>query len=218
MQNNEQKKKRTKGFYILLAVCVLAIGVSGYYFLSDASTEQQELNQSLSVPPRAQMDEQQSQPQQEQAQTDESKAQTAAGQAVLEQAVMPVAGDVLRAYSMQALAYDATTKDWRTHGGVDLAAQPGQSVCAAKSGTVLSVYEDAYYGMTVVLQHEDGYTTTYCGLGTEVPVHAAQVVHAGEVIGTVGDTALIETALDSHLHFEVSKDGVRVDPASFLYQ
>lgn len=131
--------------------------------------------------------------------------------------MVPVSGDVLEGFAADKLTYHATTRDWRVHHGVDLAAEQGQEVRAAKSGTVLAVYEDDYYGVTVVLQHEDGYTTAYCGLAEEPAVAAGEDVTAGETVGLVGSTALIESALESHLHFEVCKDGEPIDPASFLY-
>lgn len=212
MQNENRRNSKPKGFYILLALCVAVVGVSGYYFFSDASEENKLVQQTMSVP--------QLQPQQEQEtpsqQTEEQPQQETPKST--EKAVMPVPGGMVRGYAMEQLSYNATTKDWRTHNGVDLAAEVGQEVKAAKSGTVLSVYDDAYYGMTVSLSHDDGYVTSYSGLDEEIPVQAGQSVSAGTVIGKVGDASLIETALESHLHFEVTKNGDYVDPASFLYQ
>ena len=88
---------------------------------------------------------------------------------------------------------------------------------AARAGTVLAVYEDEYYGMTVVLEHDGGYTSRYCNLAETVQVSVGESVSAGQTIGKVGATALIESASQSHLHFEVCLNGDPVDPASFLY-
>lgn len=211
MQNNQNKP--SKGFYILVAVCVLVIGVSGYFFLHDAAQENKEVEATMSVPPRAQMDEQNPVKEEE----SRSPAEQTMVPHSVEETVMPVSGSVLQGYAMDQLAYNQTTKDWRTHSGVDLAAQPGESVKAARSGTVMAVYEDEFLGTTVMLQHEGGYTSMYSGLEAETAVTAGQSVTAGQTIGKVGDTALIETAMESHLHFEVCKDGETVDPASFLY-
>ena len=217
MQNNNRKNKQTKGYYILLAALVIAAGVSGYIFLSDASQEQEEVKASLSVPveqpENALPGNAAQQKPAEEKPTDESVA--TAG--TVEQPVMPVSGTVLQNFAMEKLSFNTTTRDWRVHGGVDLAAELGEDVKAAKSGTVMAVYEDDFYGMTVVLQHADGYTTSYCGLAAEPLAEAGKPVQAGEVIGQVGGTAMIETALDSHLHFEVCKNGEPMDPAAFLY-
>ena len=168
----------------------------------------------MSVPNRALPDEKQ---QTEQPETQEPSQQAEPTQVQIEDTVMPVSGDVLQGYAMEVLSYNETTRDWRTHGGVDLAAELGSSVLAARAGTVMAVYEDAYLGMTVALQHADGYTTSYSGLAKEVSVAAGEQVQAGQIIGTVGESALIETALEPHLHFEVTCNGEAVDPASFLY-
>lgn len=64
----------------------------------------------------------------------------------------PVDGTVTRAYAMTALAYDETMADWRTHDGIDIAADYGAVVSAMASGTVTQVYHDDRYGMTVVTE------------------------------------------------------------------
>ena len=54
----------------------------------------------------------------------------------------PVEGSAIYGYSMEALSYNQTTRDWRVHDGVDIAAQAGTAVCAAADGTVYAVYSD----------------------------------------------------------------------------
>ena len=138
-------------------------------------------------------------------------------QEIVEDTVMPVSGTVVQDYAMEHLAYNPTTQDWRVHNGVDLAAPLGQAVKAARGGTVTAVFEDSYLGHTVVVRHSDGYTSHYCNLAAEMTVAAGDTVAAGQVLGVVGDSALIETAAEPHLHFEVYHNGEPVDPAGFLY-
>ena len=128
----------------------------------------------------------------------------------------PVQGEVLSPYAMEVLSYNQTTRDWRTHNGIDLAAPAGTDVLAAADGEVYTVYEDDRMGTTVVIRHDGGYTTRYCSLATEVAVSAGQEVSMGQAIGTVGTTALMENALGDHVHFSVTKDDEPVDPAAFL--
>ena len=73
-------------------------------------------------------------------------------------------------------------------------------------------------GMTVVLRHSEGYTTRYASLSENVPVKPGDIVTAGQTIGTVGNTALMESAIGDHLHFSVTCDGESVNPADFLTQ
>ena len=128
----------------------------------------------------------------------------------------PLAGEEIYGYSMEALSYNQTTRDWRVHNGVDIAAEEGTPVLAAAEGTVYSVYEDDAMGHTVVIRHLGGYTTKYASLGPELSVSAGDTVELGQTIGTVGSSALLESALGSHLHFAVTCQDEPMDPAQFL--
>ena len=68
-----------------------------------------------------------------------------------------------------------------------------------------------------MVRHEGGWSSCYCGLAEELSVAAGDVVTAGQVLGTVGNTALVETNQEPHLHFEVYRNGEPADPAGFLY-
>ena len=100
--------------------------------------------------------------------------------------------------------------------GIDIAAEAGTEVCAAADGTVYTVYEDDQMGMTVVIRHENGYTTRYSSLDAGVAVSAGQNVTMGQTIGAVGTSALMENALGHHVHFAVSRNDESVDPMDFL--
>jgi murein DD-endopeptidase MepM/ murein hydrolase activator NlpD len=99
---------------------------------------------------------------------------------------------------------------------MDIAAEAGTEVKAAADGEVYTVYEDPQMGMTVVIRHEDGYTTHYSSLAEDVSVKAGETVKLGQTIGTVGNTALMESALPDHVCFRVTRDGETIDPADFL--
>lgn len=228
MQHNDSNNKfthflKTKGYYMVLALCVLVVGVSAYVFLTDAAREQQALEKSLSTPltaeePTALPDLPASRSEESREDMDVSGEPAAEPvQGELEETVMPVSGIVVQDYAMDRLVYNATTQDWRVHNGVDLAAPLGQEVRAARAGTVSAVYEDDCYGMTVVVQHSGGYSSHYAGLEPETAVSAGDTVEAGQVLGTIGETAMIEAAQEPHLHFEVYCAGEPVDPAGFLY-
>ena len=121
-------------------------------------------------------------------------------------------------YAMDNLSYNATTRDWRVHNGMDIAAEEGTEVCAAADGTVYTIYEDETMGMTVVIRHEDGYITKYASLAEEVLVKSGDTVKLGQPIGYVGASALLESAIGDHVHFAVSCSGGSVDPLEFLEQ
>ena len=121
-------------------------------------------------------------------------------------------------YAMDSLTYNETTRDWRVHNGIDIAAEAGAEVCAAADGEIYTVYEDEQMGMTVVIRHEGGYVTRYASLDAEVAVQPGDTVTAGQTIGLVGNTALMESAIGDHVHFSVTCNGEAVNPADFLAQ
>ena len=217
MSNNKSSSGMSgKGYYIALVLCAVAIGIAGFFYYRNADAQDAALQ---NPQPTAQVDATQevnvqavaTQPQEQlpvQPTVDLSKKPS--------EVKKPVAGQTIAEYSMDALSYNQTTRDWRVHDGMDIAAQAGTQVCAAAAGTVYTVYEDETMGMTVVIRHEGDYTTKYASLAQEVSVKAGDTVTAGQVIGTVGNTALLESGIGDHVHFSVSCDGVLVDPEEFL--
>ena len=130
--------------------------------------------------------------------------------------VAPLVGEEVAAFSVDELKYNETLGDWRTHDGIDIAAEVGTQVIAACSGVVTAVRDDDMMGTLVTIAHDDGYETTYANLRSSPGVGEGQYVSAGEVIGAVGSSSIAEFSMPAHLHFSVSKDGVPCDPAEFL--
>ena len=217
-KNNKTGNFGAKGYYIALVLCAVAIGITGFFYYRNAASEAPQLSEPVSATPGQNQDVEAIATQPGQKPTDGSNSATENTEAVKKplKVVSPLEGKTAAAYSMEALSYNVTTRDWRVHNGVDIAAEAGTKVCAAADGTVYTVYEDDTMGTTVVITHEDGYTTRYSSLSAEVSVKAGDTVQAGQTIGTVGNTALLETAIGDHLHFSVSCDGDIIDPADFL--
>ena len=117
---------------------------------------------------------------------------------------------------MTELLYDPTMADWRTHDGVDILAQQGEVVVAAGDGEVVSVTQDDLYGTTVVIDHGSGIKTQYSNLADTPTVSPGDKVKGGDVIGSVGKTAICEIGQGSHMHFAMSRDGASVDPTTYI--
>ena len=130
--------------------------------------------------------------------------------------VWPVHGGVEVPYAIQSLLYDATMADWRTHDGIDIACALGDEVMAACSGTVVSVSDSDLYGTVITIDHGNGVKSTYANLAQEPPVWEGEWVSTGQIIGSVGNTALVETNEVPHLHFAVTLDGRSADPMEYL--
>ena len=213
--SNKKNQFSAKGYYIALVLCAVAIGVSGYLYYRGAEAETAQTSvaatQQADVPAAA------TKPGVVQSMTEatEPAPATTTPKKALKTAA-PLEGEPVAPYCMECLSYNATTRDWRVHAGMDLAAEAGTAVKAAADGEVYTVYEDDEMGMTVVIRHEDGYTTHYASLGENVAVKAGDKVALGQTIGTVGNTALMESALPDHVCFRVTLDGETIDPAEFL--
>ena len=120
-------------------------------------------------------------------------------------------------FSNTELVFNPTMQHWATHEGIDMVAAAGSKVYCPFEGTVKSVEEDTFYGTTVVITHDGGYETTY-RLLDDVALTKSATVKQGDEIGVISDTALAEIAQGAHLHLELTKDGVRVDPADYMQE
>lgn len=121
----------------------------------------------------------------------------------------PCQGEVVSYFGWRA---NPESQGMSLHQGIDIAAEEGTQVVAVAEGMVTSVRQSDSYGLTVEIEHSQGFSSLYAHLGT-VSVMKDQKVKQGEVIGTVGKTG---NAAGPHLHFEIRKDGLEVDPLTLL--
>ena len=221
-----------RSLYALAAVCVLAAALGGYFLMADRTEPPAEAAETVEMPELPVT-----------APVEEEPAETATPAVIPEETLpeepvtvetvptmdtapveaepprvvmSPLEGEVVSAFSVDQLVYNAALADWRTHDGMDIAAEEGAEVLAACAGTVVHVSEDVLMGTTVVVDHGDGYQTTYANLQAGPPVAEGEAVSAGQVIGTVGSGAAAESDRGPHLHFGVTLDGDAVDPQAFL--
>lgn len=130
--------------------------------------------------------------------------------------VKPVEGDIVREFAKDNLIYSETLKEWTTHQGIDIKADKTTVVKAAEAGTVKSIKNDPRYGLTIVVEHENGFQTVYSNLLTSEFVVEGEKVEKGQSLGTVGNTAVFEIADEPHLHFEILKDSIPQDPSIYI--
>ena len=227
-----------KGFYVVVLVCVAAIGISGFYLMRSMRGEEEDaavsgtasVTVTPSVRPSASLEPKESGEVQSSARPTVSRpAETepaeetpsqepAASQPTALVYTWPVKGELLADFSLETLAYDETMGDWRTHSGIDVAADQGANVMATANGTVSEIFSDDLMGTTVVIDHGQGMVSTYSNLQTEPTVAVGDKVYTGSIIGAVGSTAIAESSRASHLHFELLEDGTAVDPVDYLPQ
>ena len=124
--------------------------------------------------------------------------------------------NILAMFSGGELVKSITTGSWQTHNGIDIAAEVGSEVYAVSNGEIMEINNDPVWGVTVLLDHHNGYVTRYCGLSNGLEVQLGDMMVSGDLIGTVGNTADIESALSPHLHIEILHNGNYIDPLSEL--
>ena len=197
-----------KGYYIALILCVAAIGLTSYlYYRSGKDDAQPVVNAGVQGGEQVEAG----------ASAGNSSDPTGtSGTTAPVKTGLPLSGETITGYAMDCLSYNATTRDWRVHDGIDIAAETGTAVCAAADGEVYTIYEDESMGTTVVLRHQGDYVTTYSSLDKNLEVEAGDTVKLGQTLGYVGATAALETAVGEHVHFSVRKGDEPVDPAEFI--
>ena len=130
--------------------------------------------------------------------------------------IKPTEGEIICEYAKDNLIYSETLKEWITHTAVDIKADKTSVIKSAADGIVKSIVNDPRYGLTVVIEHDDGYETVYSNLLTAEFVVEGEEVTQSQTIGTAGNTAAFESNMEAHLHFELLKDGEYLDPSIYL--
>lgn len=217
-----------KGFYLVLAFCLLAVGAAAWSAYS-AFTGLGTAENTQSVSSTAKVEKKQSYVSKEEptasseiqsssSEVSSSKKQvtsSAPERPAANYFVLPVTGEVIKGFSDTALQYSVTYNDRRLHTGIDIAADSGTPVKASGDGTVTEVGKDELYGNCITVDHGNGIVARYCGLADGVKVKKGDTVKGGKVIGSVGNIPS-ETLDKSHLHLEFLKDGKPVSPLKVM--
>lgn len=132
--------------------------------------------------------------------------------------IKPCDGFVTVEHSVDIPVYSSTFGDYRTHCGIDIAADKGAVVSAVKGGVITKIYTDDLYGHTLHLETPDGYTFVYSNLSMPLSqgIEEGLAVSTGTILASVGDSAICESAQESHLHFEVQKDDCYINPLDII--
>ena len=130
--------------------------------------------------------------------------------------IKPVEGESAKDYAKDKLLYSETLEEWTTHLGWDIKADKTTVVKASAPGKIKSIKNDPRYGLSVIIEHDEGYQTLYANLLSTEFVQVGEEVKQGQSIGTVGNTAAFEIADETHLHFEMTKNGQNIDPKTLI--
>ncbi len=218
-ENEEGKKAGSKGFYIALAVCLIAIcGVAVTTFVSSLPTDEPDnvdatkgsatatttSVQQVVIPATNVKDDRT---------TTVATTTTTATAKSEDLFVFPVSNRVLRAFSKMHY-FSETLGEWVTHNGVDFEATEGDAVKAAADGTIAAIRQDALWGDVIEIKHDGNLITRYCGVTADT-IEEGHRVQAGDVIGAISSVPA-EVLDAAHLHMEVLVNGTYTDPLTLI--
>ena len=233
-----KKKKEQKNLYIpllvvlVLAALIVAVTTSARQSKREAQPSASSLSEGLPVaakPVETEKKEKETAPPETESTVDTVETEPVPDETAPEQTqnaestslpvfASPVSGVVVKGFSDSVPVYSETMNDYRVHNGVDVACEFGDAVLAAADGTIGAIWYDPLMGNCMTVVHAGEAATTYMGLDETVPDGIAQgvTVTAGQTIGAVGDSALVECAEEPHLHFEMTISGAAVDPCMYV--
>lgn len=128
----------------------------------------------------------------------------------------PASGEIVMDYSIDKAIFDVTLEQYRTNDSISISATKGSDVISAADGKVADIYTDTENGTTVVIDHVNGWQTTYSQLEKETAVSKGDNVTAGQKIGTVSAPSSYSVLLGDHIDFSVAQNGNTVDPKTVL--
>ena len=214
-----------KGLYITMGACLLALagaGVAAYNKTVDSINRSLVITEQSTEPPlAAQIAENKvtDVPKETAATTQKPEEKTEHKEDLntkTQPNIMPVSGEVICSFSNGELVKSETLGVWKTHDGIDIKADLGAPVKAMNKGKVIKVWSDSLWGNCIKIDHGNGVTGHYYGLTAAAAVSEGDMVNSGDVIGAVGDTAQIEVAQATHLHFALDRNGTWIDPVEYI--
>lgn len=224
----KSSKFQGKGFYIALAVSLLAVAVATTIAISrTVSTvnkqrmtlsSQQQSNEEIKAANdnTSDLEKEESSVSSESEKAEQNSVSEAAKTQTQVKFAMPLDGEIINDYSNGELVKSETMGDWRTHDGIDIASKQSTPVKSIADGTVKEIKNDGLWGTCIIVDHGNGIESIYCGLNEAVNVKVDQKVKLGDVLASVGKSNELENALPDHLHLGMKKDGKWVNPHDYI--
>ncbi len=230
----KDKKKKNGSFYIALSVCAVMIALMSYVgntmkkgdeidteialdnIEKSYDEELSEIDYEEILEPEAPENEEKDIIDIDEVEVPVEAEETAAEEIVDEFLPgLPSSGRILSSFSGGQLVYYETLDDWRSHQGVDIEARVGEDVYICESGVVEKIYSNNMGGC-ILVDHENGYKSLYACLGETNLVNVGDRLSMGETIGRVGDTAVGDLVTTPHVHFEMYREGIAIDPLDII--
>lgn len=132
--------------------------------------------------------------------------------------ILPVSGALSAKHDADCQVFSNTMNDYRVHLGVDIVTDSSAPVYAAADGKIDKIWEDTLMGYCIAVKHSGDCYTIYKNLAKTLPDGIAEgvSVRSGQLIASVGESAMVEIAEEPHLHFEMTVAGLGVDPLEYF--
>ena len=132
--------------------------------------------------------------------------------------VLPVSGALLKKHDADMQVFSNTMNDYRVHLGVDIVTDNAAPVYAAADGKIDKIWEDVLMGYCIAIKHSGNCYTIYKNLSSTLPdgISEGVSVRSGQLIASVGESAMVEVAEEPHLHFEMSVADLGVNPIEYF--
>lgn len=192
---------RKNAIYLILALCVLAIGLSMTLMLISSDTS--------NLPSSGVVDEKP-----EDDKPSENEPDTPAETVI--SFIMPVSNcQKIEEYST-TMVFNSTLNRYSSHMAIDFFTEEGSPVYAVCDGKVESIENDFLKGVSITIDHGNGLKTVYNSLADGDMVTVGMEVKKGDVIGEVSLTNRQEYKEGAHLHFEVVENNQKINPEKYL--
>lgn len=215
-----------KGFYLVLATCLIAVGVAAGVAYIDYKAEPGPVGELSSQENPSGISSNEEISSELQAGTDASEPYSSEEEEggeevyldiVATEFTLPVTGEIIKEFSSEELIYSKTYKDMRIHAGVDISCDEEAVVTSAGKGIVTSIMADSELGVVVEIDHGNGIIAYYCGLMEELNVKEGDVVNENTILGQA-EVVPGECEDEPHIHLEIYKDSKLQNPMNFINQ
>lgn len=150
--------------------------------------------------------------------TDTQKPPAANVEEKLPSFILPVNGALSKKHDPKLQVFSQTMKDYRVHLGLDIVTAENAPVYAAADGKIERIWKDTRMGYCIALSHSGNCYTIYKNLSETLPggIEVGTTVRSGQLLATVGESAMVEVAEEPHLHFEMTVADLMVDPLEYF--
>lgn len=223
MENKKHTKRSSNAFYIVLSLCLIAVGVAAWSAVSafndftKSTTPEAEPQLPQIVAPETEQAADSDLPEVKYEKEEQKAEETPKEKEIAaDYFLMPIEnGQISKNFDDKTLQHSKTLGDMRLHLGVDILATPEATVKSAGRGKVTEIYFDAGFGNIVVIDHGNSIVAKYCGFADDITVSAGDIVEAGTELGILGSVPH-ESLDEAHLHLEMFKNGTAVSPLSVM--